>query len=39
MFGLLGLDWGWPFDPPLGLSREFLFEKSPKFQFTLGQFF
>jgi outer membrane protein insertion porin family len=39
MFGLIGLDWGWPFDPPIGFSREFDFDRSPRFQFTLGQFF
>ncbi len=38
MFGLLGLDYGWPFDrsyqdPP------YIKHGDPKFQFTLGQFF
>jgi len=38
MFGLLGLDYGWPFDrsydDPLNIEHG-----SPEFQFTLGQFF
>ncbi|MCC6385067.1 MAG: outer membrane protein assembly factor BamA [Bacteroidia bacterium] len=39
MFGLLGLDWGWPFDPPYGIRRNQDFNKSAQFQFTLGQSF
>ncbi len=38
MFGMLGLDYGWPFDrsqdEPLNIEHG-----SPEFQFTLGQFF
>lgn len=35
MFGLLGLDWGWPFDPEYGTT----IKGGAQFQFTLGQFF